>query len=277
MNSLAQYVVVIRHGQTIPNLLVQHFTENHFYEVTGSDETVGLTELGISQIKEAGFFLALLRRRVKVARLYCSQFFRTRSSAEVIQSILPGHPQIVEDPRIAKRHYGDFWNITYSGVKALYPEEYEKFLQQGGYFYRPPNGENYADLKVRVNDYIHEVIDGTEDSIAIATHSAVALVLEQLLLGEMTDAELVQRYDAMSVSNASVVIYKRVAGGRLVFGRRIDFVGWLKRLLGMRHASWVRWASFTPPCAATESSSSDNRCAQCTSADSIIDKEDRVA
>ena len=246
MSMCAQYVVVIRHGQTIANLLVQQSTEKHFYEVTGADESVGLTALGLAQAKEAGRFLASLSPRTRIARLYCSQFFRTRASAEAIQSILPKKPEIVEDSRIAKRHYGDFWNITYGGVKALYPKEHEKFLRQGGFTYRPPNGENYVDLQQRVNDFIHDVINSTQDSIAIVTHSVVTLVLMQQLLGELTDAELIEHYDAMSVPNASIVIYKRISGRLLIFGHRINIVGWLKRFVGMRHVSWMRWASFTP-------------------------------
>jgi broad specificity phosphatase PhoE len=272
-----QYVVVIRHGQTIPNILIEQSTDSYFYEVTGADETIGLTELGLIQAKEAGLFLASLFRRRSVARIYCSQFFRTRSTAEVIQSVLSNKPQIVEDRRIAKRHYGDFWNITYNGVKALYPEEYRQFLLHGGYRYRPPSGENYVDLKLRLLDFVHDEIDCSVGNIVISTHSAAALMLEQLLLGEMTDSELVERYDEIAVPNASVTVYKRIAARRLILGQRLDIVGWFKRLFGLRHQTWRKCISYTPVAVSTKVEPVDNACQQAHGPDSIIDKENRVA
>ena len=273
----SQYVVVIRHAQTIPNILLEQSTDSHFYEVTGSDETIGLTEFGFIQAREAALFLALLFRRKGVDRIYCSQFFRTRSMAEVIQSVLPNKPQIVEDRRVAKRHYGDFWNITYAGVKALYPEEYERFLLQGGYLYRPPCGENYVDLKLRLLDFVRDEIDSSDDNIVVSTHSAAALMLEQQLLGEITDDELVARYDAIAVPNASVIVYKRVAGRRRIFGKRLDIVGWVKRLFGLRHETWRVCSSFTPSARSMKVEPAENEGQSNRGPDSIIDKENRVA
>ncbi len=273
----AQYVVVIRHGQTLPNILLAQSTNSHFYAVTGSDETIGLTQLGFIQAREAALFLAQLFRRKSVARIYCSQFLRTRSTAEVIQSVLPNKPQILEDRRVAKRHYGDFWNITYSGVKALYPDEYQKFIAQGGFIYRPPAGENYVDLKLRLLDFIRDEIDSSNDNVVISTHSAAALMLEQLLLGEMTDAELVARYDEIAVPNASVVVYKRVAARRPIFKRRLEIIGWVKRLFGYRHNTWKKCSSFTPDAHSIKVESSDCACVRNFESDSIIDKENRVA
>jgi 2,3-bisphosphoglycerate-dependent phosphoglycerate mutase len=273
----AQYVVVIRHGQTIPNILLEQSTDSHFYEVTGSDETIGLTQLGFIQAREAALFLARLFRRRSVARIYCSQFFRTRSTAEVIQSVLPNSPQIVEDRRVAKRHYGDFWNITYNGVKALHPQEYQQFLAQGGYLYRPPAGENYVDLKLRLLDFVRDEIDSSDDNVVISTHSAAALMLEQLLLDEMTDADLVARYDEIAVPNASVIVYKRVAARRRIFGKRLDIVGWIKRFFGYRHDTWIKCSSFTPGARSMKVELADCECEQNQEPDSIIDKENRVA
>jgi broad specificity phosphatase PhoE len=272
-----QYVAVIRHAQTIPNILVEQSTDSHFYEVTGSDETIGLTSFGLIQAREAALFLALLFRRRKIARIYCSQFFRTRSMAEVIQSVLPNKPEIVEDRRIAKRHYGDFWNITYNGVKALYPEEYQRFLLEGGYLYRPPSGENYVDLKLRVLDFVRNEIDSSDENFAISTHCAAALMFEQQLLGEMTDAELVERYDAIGVPNGSVVVYKRIAGRWRIFGKRLDVVGWVKRLFGLRHETWRKCSSFTPGVRSMKVERAEKECEQNHQSDSIIDKENRVA
>ena len=153
---LTQYLIVLRHGETHPNVLAQQPTDKLHYEVTGSDQEIGLTSRGLAQIRETCvlFLVPFLREaRIQISRIDCSQFKRTREAAQILQETLPNKPPIVQDPRVAKRNYGEFWNITYRGVAELFPEEYDLFRTLGGFQYRPPGGENYLDLRNRLLEF----------------------------------------------------------------------------------------------------------------------------
>lgn len=274
----SQYVIVVRHGLTLSNLLLEQATDAYYYEITGADTNIALTSLGFIQVDDATSFLAQFLGALRVARIYCSEYLRTRQTAESAQRALPNHPPIIEDKRIAKRNYGLFWNITYAGVRALFPEEYLKFAKVGAYFYRPPEGENYPDLKKRVVSFRDDKIDSTNENICVSTHSAAALMFEQVLLGEMSNDELVSRYDSVGVPNATISIYKRVAGNTRICGIRLDPIGWFKRCFGMRHKTWEKVVTFTPrsaldrPVVSDESMPANN-----AERDFSGDREDRIA
>ncbi|HEY9756831.1 MAG TPA: histidine phosphatase family protein [Oculatellaceae cyanobacterium] len=246
MANYYQYLIVLRHGQTPPNMMIETPTDAHFYPVTGADTTIGMTVFGVEQVVEAAEFIVKFLGKLRLKRIFCSQFYRTRQTALLVQKALPYHPPVREDKRIAKRGYGDFWNITYAGVKALYPEEYAKFMEVGSYMYRPPGGENYPDLKVRLESFIADEIEGSDDNICISGHAAGVLMLEQMLLGELTNYELVERYDNIAVLNATVTVYRRLILPK-VFGVRLAPPAWFRNLCGLnQRPAWKKVASFVP-------------------------------
>ncbi len=245
MTEKDQYLIVLRHGQTLPNVLIEQPNNSYFYTLSGSDTTIGCTALGLVQVREAALFIAQFLKNIRIKKMFCSQFLRTQQTATVVQEVLPNHPPVIEDVRIAKRNYGQFWNITYAGVKALYPAEYLKFLTLGAYLYRPPNGENYPDLKNRLQSFLQDEIEPSDDHMLISGHSVGVLMLEQMLLGELTDYELVERYENIAVQNASVTIYKRKRIRRIL-GIRFDPVGWFNNWLGRPNRTWIKVTTYVP-------------------------------
>jgi broad specificity phosphatase PhoE len=240
-----QYLVVLRHGQTPPNVFIETETDAHFYPVTGADTTIGMTIYGVEQVVLAAEFICnfLSQRKVRLKKIFCSQFYRTRQTANIVQKTLRYFVPVREDKRIAKRHYGDFWNITYAGLKALYPEEYARFREVGSYMYRPPNGENYPDLKERLQSFCQDEIDSCTDDICVSGHAAGVLMLEQILLGELTDYELVERYDNIAVLNATVTVYRRLTIPKLLNAP----AAWVRLACGLeRRPAWKKVASFVP-------------------------------
>jgi probable phosphoglycerate mutase len=208
-----QYLVVVRHGRTLANVLTARPTSEHFYPMVGSDQALGLTDTGVFQAKAAGIRLSwLFARGMPLKTIDCSTFLRTQTTAEIISHHLPYDVDIVSDERLSKRSYGDFWNITYAGVEALYPGEHKLFSEQGEFLYRPPNGENYPDLLFRVNDYLEEKVKNVAGNRCIVTHSAVCLAIEKAIC-KISDKELLARYNGHQVDNGEITIYWRKAVG----------------------------------------------------------------
>jgi 2,3-bisphosphoglycerate-dependent phosphoglycerate mutase len=209
MRKSYQYLVVVRHGRTLANVLTARPTSEHFYPVVGSDQALGLTDTGVFQAVTAGVRLSwLFPLRMPLKTIDCSTFLRTQTTAEIISHHLPYAVDIVCDGRISKRSYGDFWNITYAGVETLYPGEHALYAEQGEFLYRPPNGENYPDLLSRVNEYLEEKVNHATGNRCVVTHAAVCLAIEKAIC-KISDKELLARYNANKVDNGEITIYWR--------------------------------------------------------------------
>ncbi len=205
---MTEYLALVRHGETLPNILVEQQAQGLFYEVSGSDETVTLTEFGVEQIVSVGKWLAkLFTKDNPLARILVSGYKRTHQSAYHIESQLPYKPGRKEDRRFDKRSYGDFWNITYRGVQELHPEEYERFLQEGPLLYCPPGGENYPQLFARVSEGLADVTKASGNHL-IVCHLVVFLAIQRELEGH-EDEHVHERYEASALPNGHVRLYKR--------------------------------------------------------------------
>lgn len=203
-----QYLVLVRHGETLANILVSKPTDKLFYEVTGSDVEVGLTAKGLRQSRRVGRRLARLFRGRRIGRILVSPFQRINQTATAIEEQLGYRPVRTTDIRLAKRNYGQFWNITYEGVERLYPDEFQKFKSEGALTYRPPDGENYFDVFARIDDLLEQVIEPLQENLIVVTHSVVILAIQRKLEGLSAD-EVLRRYDEISVPNTYVRIYRR--------------------------------------------------------------------
>lgn len=213
MKKSYQYLVVVRHGRTLANVLTARPTSEHFYPVVGSDQALGLTETGVFQARKAGDRMAwLFPSRMPLAAIDCSTFLRTQITADLINRHLPYSVDIVSDARLSKRSYGEFWNITYAGVEALYPGEHKLYAEQGEFLYRPPGGENYPDLLARVNEYLEERVNPAVGNRCIVTHSVVCLAIEKAICG-MSNEELLRRYNNHQVDNGEFTVYWRKGVG----------------------------------------------------------------
>jgi broad specificity phosphatase PhoE len=205
---MTEYLVLVRHGETLPNILVEKQADGLFYEVSGSDETVTLTEFGVQQIVKVGKWLArLFTKDNPLTRIVVSGYKRTHESADNIEAQLPYEVERVEDRRFDKRCYGDFWNITYRGVQELHPEEYARFLAEGPLNYIPPGGENYPQLFGRVSEGLSDLSKLPGNKLVVC-HLVVFLAIQRELEGH-ADEHVHASYEASALPNAHKRVYKR--------------------------------------------------------------------
>ncbi len=110
-----------------------------------------------------------------------NRFERVRQTASLISDCFDYEPLYTEDARVEKRSYGKFWNLTYRGVKELYPDEYSIFETLGPFKYRPPGGENYYDLFERIEEFGGErAVVSSEGNQLVVTSSAAMLAFRHL-------------------------------------------------------------------------------------------------
>ena len=151
---------VMRHGEA----------DNNSQGVVSSlaDNSHNLTEKGKSQVREA---VAWMKDK-KIDLIFVSPFIRTRDTAEIITKGigLPIEKIIIED-RIRELNAG-VWN----GKPFA---DFVKFFDHTNRFdITPEGGENYADIKKRMGDFIYSLENKHEGkNILIITHDSSAFLL----------------------------------------------------------------------------------------------------
>lgn len=151
-------IYVFRHGQT---------TYNRDERFTGFIDAK-LTKLGMWHAEVAA--MSLKDKKFEIA-------FQTSlsRSQETLDIVLQSHPEctrIIEDDRMIERDYGTLSGRTHKSVILQYDlGHYEEWHR--GFGERPPRGESFADVEVRVRSFIKDLtalIRKERVNVAISAH-----------------------------------------------------------------------------------------------------------
>src|SRR5262245_44032978 len=216
-------LVVMRHAQSEANLHRERLEkadspETHVHIAT-RDVDVPLTDEGRRQAAETGRDLAA--RHGAFDAVYVSPYRRTRDTAERVIACFPAAPPCIIEERVREREFGVLEGLTRRGVRQLHPEEAERKLRVGKYYYRPPGGESYPDVNLRVHSFLGTLVrEHAGQRLLVVTHSVVVLSFRRLL--ERLDEDKVLDLDRHDEPrNASLSVYESFAGETAGTGLRL--------------------------------------------------------
>jgi broad specificity phosphatase PhoE len=203
-------LVVMRHAQSEANLHretleAQESPQTHVH-LGSRDVDVPLTEEGRRQARETGHWLA--EQQAPFDAIYVSPYRRTRDTGEVVAAQLDPAPTRIIEERVREKEFGILEGLTRRGVNQLHPGEVERRRRVGKYYYRPPGGESYPDVNLRVHSFLGTLVrEHAGQRVLVVTHSVVVLsfrrLLERLDEGKVLDLD---RHD--EPRNASLSIYE---------------------------------------------------------------------
>jgi isoleucyl-tRNA synthetase len=161
-----QYML-IRHGESehnVKNILSSHKEDNWH-----------LTEKGQQQVKQT---ISMLKDK-GITKIISSPFVRTRETAQIIaEGIGFDTNNIVFDDRLGEHNLGVLSGQSVDVYHALAKNDSEI------YEFRPENGENFADLKKRVGEFLYEVdTKYAHENILFVTHEHTTWALESVSQG----------------------------------------------------------------------------------------------
>jgi broad specificity phosphatase PhoE len=146
---------LVRHGQSQGNVArdAAHEAGLHEIDITVRDVDVPLSELGLRQAEAAGRWFAALPEDQRPEIILSSPYLRARQTAEAIctAGALAGGPaRTIVDERLREREFGVFDRLTTLGIRDKYPEEAAHRAKLGKFYHRPPGGESWADVILRL-------------------------------------------------------------------------------------------------------------------------------
>ncbi len=151
---------VLRHGEA----------ENNTGNVISSKATTPhhLTEKGKAQVTEAAAWLA----DKKIDLIFASPFVRTRETAAIVAK----HLGIGADKLLIEESIHELNAGVYDGLN--FQEFISKFPFDQRFEMRPPQGENYTDIKKRMGDFLYSLEKKYSGKrILIVTHDSPAFLL----------------------------------------------------------------------------------------------------
>jgi len=134
------------------------------------------------------------------AVMISSDLIRARATADAIAK---GRQRLADAPALREIHFGDWEMRSFAEVEAEDPARLRAYYDTPGKV-RPPGGESWDDVCVRVNACVDALAQdhGDQDIIAVA-HFGVILTQVQRALGISARAAFAHRIDTLSVTQIS--------------------------------------------------------------------------
>ncbi|HEV2886094.1 MAG TPA: histidine phosphatase family protein [Jatrophihabitans sp.] len=198
-------LILVRHGESIGNVAREEAESSGALSITMPmrDADVPLSELGMQQARAVGRWLAADLDRLPDT-VWSSPYLRARQTAQIALAELPDPPAVRQDERIRDRELGVLDLLTRHGVITQFPAEAQRRRWLGKFYYRPPGGESWVDLVLRIRAFLADLDRGPQRGRQlIVSHDAVILLFRYVC--EQLDEERVfEIARSGSVSNASV-------------------------------------------------------------------------
>jgi broad specificity phosphatase PhoE len=108
---------------------------------------------------------------------------------------------------LREKEFGILDRLTKFGIEAKYPEQQEFRRAIGKFYHRPPGGESWCDVILRLRNAIDTITrEYRRERVLIVAHSVVVLCF-RYLLERMTEEQILEIDRATDVANCSVTSY----------------------------------------------------------------------
>ncbi|MCU1479280.1 MAG: histidine phosphatase family protein [Subtercola sp.] len=213
---------LVRHGESVANVAAAEAERagRDRIDLTHRDADVPLSETGVRQAEALGDWLNRNRHETESMSVWASSYLRAQQTIMIGLERASLHHEPRIDERLRDRELGILDMVTSVGVDNLFPAEADRRRWLGKFYYRPPGGESWADVALRVRSLLHDIEQEANahpvaahggGSVLIATHDAVVMVFIYVCTG-MTEADLLDFSCTHTVSNASVTRLVRPPG-----------------------------------------------------------------
>lgn len=207
-------LLLVRHGESVGNVAATKAQSDgtEVIDVGSRDADVPLTETGTQQAQALGRWLAEMDPADRPESLWCSPYLRARQTAEIALEAAGSALPWRVDERLRDRELGILDLLTAVGVEARFPAEADRRRWLGKFYYRPPGGESWADLALRIRSLLAD-LDRAEPGrrVLIVAHDAVILLFRYVCEG-LSEDQLLAITKATTVTNASVTHLTRPTG-----------------------------------------------------------------
>jgi broad specificity phosphatase PhoE len=203
---------IVRHGQSAGNVArdYAHSAQLDRLQTDGRDVDVPLSELGARQARALGDWFAALAEGDRPDAVLVSPYARAIRTAAILRdagAVPPDEPLCV-DERLREKEFGILDGLTTQGVRNLMPNQAEFRRVLGKFYHRPPGGESWCDVILRLRSTLDTIaLHYSGRRVIIVAHQVVVLCL-RYIIEKLDEAQILSIDAEGDVANCSITQYR---------------------------------------------------------------------
>lgn len=203
---------LVRHGQSAGNVArdaADAAGATHI-DIGGRDVDVPLSPLGHAQATALGRWFADDHGGGRPEVLLASPYLRAVQTATRFRDAGGcDHDEVIcVDERLREKEFGVLDRLTVAGIHAHHPDQAEFRRLLGKFYHRPPGGESWADVILRLRSVLDTVsLHYAGQRVMIVAHQVVVLCL-RYIVENLDEAQILAIDQAGDVANCSVTEYR---------------------------------------------------------------------
>jgi broad specificity phosphatase PhoE len=212
--SWPQSLWVVRHGESAGNVArdLAEADELERIDIAERDVDVPLSETGEGQAEALGRWLAAQPDDDRPTSLWVSPYVRAQQTAQIALKTAGLDLPTVVDERLREREFGVLDRLTRRGIEAQFPDEAERRARLGKFYHRPPGGESWSDVLLRLRAALDDMRrDCAGERVLLVAHQVVTLLV-RYVVEQLTEEEILSIDKLGDVANCSVTTYRCTAG-----------------------------------------------------------------
>ncbi len=210
---------LVRHGESAGNVAREAalLAGEREIDVDVRDVDVPLSPLGEQQSVALGRWFAALKEEARPNVILTSPYVRARNTAEIVAKAAglgEDAYTLVVDERLREKEFGILDRLTKVGIEAYHPEQAEFRRLLGKFYHRPPGGESWCDVILRLRNAVEMISrEYCAERVLLVCHSVVVLCM-RYLLEHMTEDQILAIDRAEEIANCSVTSYRYDSNAR---------------------------------------------------------------
>jgi len=202
---------IIRHGQSAGNV-ARDLAEDagvELIELATRDADVPLSDLGQQQSMALARWFEQMPHEQRPELLLVSPFVRARQTGDaVVRALGLEADAMCVDERLREKEFGVLDRFTRQGIHRRFPELAEQRKLVGKFYFRPPGGESWCDVVLRLRSVLEMLRrDARQRRVAIIAHQVIVNCFRYLL--EQLDEQRLLAIDRQAdVPNCGITEYR---------------------------------------------------------------------
>jgi broad specificity phosphatase PhoE len=176
-------LLIARHGESAGNVArdAAEASGGLRIDIDERDMDVDLSELGRQQAKALGAWIADRGEEVPTVAI-ASPYQRACRTAELAVETAGLDIEVVLDERLREREFGILDRLTKAGITEQFPEEAAARAHLGKFYHRPPGGESWTDVGLRVRSALDSISrEHADERVLIVAHQVVILMFRYVI------------------------------------------------------------------------------------------------
>jgi broad specificity phosphatase PhoE len=180
-----QTLWIVRHGQSAGNVARDAAEAGGLgvIDIAERDIDVPLSALGERQADALGAWFGALPAGSHPDVVLCSPYVRAHQTAvRILEGCRCTEAECVLDERLREKEFGVLDRLTPLGIRERFPDLAEQRGHVGKFYFRPPGGESWCDVILRLRSFIEMVTrEYRRERVLIVAHQVTVNCMRYLL------------------------------------------------------------------------------------------------